>query len=262
MSVIDLHIHTTFSDGELDGEKLSYFIINNDISVASITDHDSVEFYKNSYLIKSTKIIPGIELTSKYHDAYLHILGYYIDPYNPLLNQYLSEYENEQRLKTIKFMRAISRMHLPVEFKQEILKKRIRMIQIKKTIELMNLDKSIYYEIDGIYSSLQESNVILQSASCAKLIRDSGGLAFIAHPQLYCESECQLEKIIHHCNVDGIECYTPHHDKTFTDMCLSVAEKYSLLISGGSDYHCGAYNKLLPFKDHRLAITNINKLYG
>src|SRR5574344_595965 len=89
--MIDLHIHSIYSDGEYSPDELINKCLNNGITTISITDHNRIDAYKNMKLGKYINLIPGIELSAKASKGQIHILGYGIDINNKKLSEKLDE---------------------------------------------------------------------------------------------------------------------------------------------------------------------------
>jgi len=106
--IVDLHIHTKYSDGTDDVNELLEKIYSNDIEIFSVTDHDNVDFYKNLDYNKlnGLKLIPGIEFSCKTEAGKCHILGYGIDVNNPVLMKTIAEVQKRKRNK-LKYLTRI-----------------------------------------------------------------------------------------------------------------------------------------------------------
>ena len=85
MQAIDLHVHSTFSDGTLTPTELVDLAIKSNLEAFALTDHDTTDGIEEAYTAsvgKDIEVIPGIEFSTEYKKKDIHILGYYINPYN------------------------------------------------------------------------------------------------------------------------------------------------------------------------------------
>lgn len=249
---IDMHIHTIYSDGDRTPNEIVNMAYEKNIGTIAITDHDTILGIKNLEYNDKTNfvnVIPGIELSCKVPVGTMHILGHYIDINNKNLNNKLDEF------RTNGFYRIIALINqLKIDFGI--------IINYEDIVELFNKTGNIgrphvakILIKYGYVSSSQEAfdkylisaydknrinNIGINYEEAINLIHESGGLATLAHPnQLFLKNE-ELDILIRNmkeCGLDGIEVYHSGHSKTEIDYYKYLADKYNLLISGGSDYH-------------------------
>ncbi len=249
--IIDMHSHTYYSDGELSPQELIEKAINKNIGVLSITDHDTINGIKtvdkNKY--PEIKIINGIELSVKRNKGRMHILGYGIDLENKDLNDKMYELRDNSLNHVLSLMEQIKKDY-GIRFKYEDIKELVNANHNLGRPDLAKL--CIKY---GYASSVQDAfdkylidantkvlghNKGLTYEEAISLIKNSNGIPVIAHPKsLELEEKDLLEllKDMINCGLKGIEVYHSSHSKEEMDYYLKIANKYNLLISGGSDYH-------------------------
>ena len=242
----DFHIHSKYSDGEYDVKTIINKLNKSGITNFAITDHDNVESV--DYLReRNLNNISGVEMSSRYNNLNMHILGYYIDgdldELKKLCNrvselrkarlyEHVSKLEKEYNLQfdeldlmnLTKKYSTLGRPHigkLLIEYgyassMEEAFKK-----------YLFNVHSSIFYRMD------------------AKLVIDAihkaGGIAILAHPKKIedkynIDIEDFLPDLVE-IGIDGIEIYNSLHYNEDSKRYKEIATKYNLLISGGSDYH-------------------------
>lgn len=253
--LIDLHSHTTYSDGELTPNELIYLAIENNIGTIAITDHDTLNgiksIDKNDKLIQDSKIqmINGIELTAQPPKGTLHILGYDIDLNNKELNDIMTTLKNNSTNRTLSIMEQIKRDY-QIVFSHEDIKELINSNHNLGRPDLAKLcvkygyAKSVpeafeKYLIDA-YNKTLTVNKRLSFEECINLITNANGIPVLAHPKTLNLSEKELLILIKQmveCGLKGIEVYHSTHTKEEIELYLNIAKKYNLLISGGSDYH-------------------------
>lgn len=242
----DFHIHTKYSDGEYDVETIINKLNENNITNFAITDHDNVESV--DYLReRNLNNISGVEMSSRYNNLNMHILGYYIDgdldELKKLCNrvselrkarlyEHVSKLEKEYNLQ----FDELDLMNLTKKYstlgRPHIGKLLIKYGYVSSMEEafkkyLFNVHSSIFYRMD------------------AKLVIDAihkaGGIAILAHPKKIedkynIDIEDFLPDLVE-IGIDGIEIYNSLHYNEDSKRYKEIATKYNLLISGGSDYH-------------------------
>ena len=249
--IIDMHTHTYYSDGELSPQELIEKAINKNIGVLSITDHDTINGIKtvdkNKY--PEIKIINGIELSVKRNKGRMHILGYGIDLENKDLNDKMYELRDNSLNHVLSLMEQIKKDY-GIRFKYEDIKELVNANHNLGRPDLAKLcikygyassvqDAFDKYLIDA-NTKILEHNKGLTYEEAISLIKNSNGIPVIAHPKsLELEEKDLLEllKNMINCGLKGIEVYHSSHSKEEMDYYLKIANKFNLLISGGSDYH-------------------------
>lgn len=261
--MIDLHIHTTNSDGSDTPEEILKKCQELELEYISITDHDTCKSYddlKNIDIQKIFKgqIIPGCEFTTLYKGRTIEILGYGIntDLINEWKSKYYSEEKRQQRIKDCKeqlinnlaklgihidinsldtdcgYDRAVYRkLILNKEENEKILGKGI-LDNLRFLFRncISNPEHPIYVDVSKYRPTPKE---------ITDLIHKAGGKAFLAHPYQYSFDNIldMITELRKECDLDGVEAF----HSTFTlDQMLEIqeyAKKNGLYISGGSDYH-------------------------
>ncbi len=253
--LIDMHTHTNYSDGDLSPQELIKLAIDKGIGTLAITDHNTVEGIKkvnknNDTIVASgIKIINGIELSAKTDIGRMHILGYGIDLNNEALNKKLLEIKDNSINSFLSIMEQIKRDY-GIRFSYEDIK---TLVNANHNLGRPDLAKlCIKY---GYASTVQEAfdkylieahNKTRQTSKklpyqeCLELITKSGGIPILAHPKTLELSEKELlillKKMISY-GLKGIEVYHSSHSQEEMSYYLEIANKYDLLISGGSDFH-------------------------
>lgn len=252
---IDMHTHTNYSDGDLSPRELINLAVENKIGVIAITDHDTIEGIKNidrsdSLIIDSgIKIVNGIEMTVKTSSGRMHILGYDIDLFNKTLNEKMDDMRNNSINSVLSVMEQIKRDY-DIFFNYEDIKKLVNenhnlgRPDLAKLCVKYGYASSIQEAFDKyLISAYKKTSVIkkgLHYQECLDLISNSGGISVLAHPKSLELSEKEflilLKKMISD-GLNGIEVYHSSHTEEEIKYYLNIANKYNLLVSGGSDYH-------------------------
>lgn len=240
---VDLHAHTDVSDSSLTIKEVLIEAHENNVKILSITDHNTVDAYKQLVPPPEITIIPGIELTAMYgKNTQIHILGYGIDVNNGSLNKKLQSIQYS-------YLRAMQRMMLQIDKEfdikiQEELKKRSLKVKRRNIcaimMELISLkNKKDIYEKYLNYHNLNLNFTYLSAADAISVILEAGGVPILAHPNKLEMPLDSIEKLLLELKgigLAGIEVYHPSQINFESRFC-GLAQKYSLLISGGSDDH-------------------------
>lgn len=247
--VVDLHIHTTASDGsELPADTVRQA---GEIGLAAIaiTDHDTVSGVEEAMeagAALGVEVVPGIEISADYRGNQAHILGLFIDPKSPALRPALDWAVNEREERNRRMVAAMAADGFDISIEEltannpdsvlgrphmaEHLMKRGYVSSVKEAFERYLGDDCPYY--------LPKRRIPLDVT--AQLIREAGGLAIVAHPFQYGYGEPELLDYINAARTagcTGIEAYYSEHSFLQRDYILAVARQYGLLVSGGSDWH-------------------------
>ena len=251
--LIDLHMHSIYSDGELTPDELINECIKKNIKTISITDHDNIGAYKNisSYLLndKRINIIPGIELKAKTDKGTMHILGYYIDVNNKELNNKIKELKNNSIYHIISLLHQIKKDY-NIVFETEDIQKLICKIGnigrpdiAKLCIKYgyVNSVKEAFdkYLIDA-YEKIRNNSNSLSYKECIDLITHASGLLVLAHPNTLKKDDKELLELLKNMKksgLKGIEGYHSSYTEEEKRKYLKIAKDLDLLVSGGSDYH-------------------------
>ena len=248
--LIDMHTHTNYSDGDYSPTELIELAKKQNIKILGITDHDTLEGIKNvPKNIKNLKIIPGIELTAKVPKGRMHILGYNIDINNEELNDKMSWLKDKSTNSVISLIEQLKKDY-KIYFTHEEIKELINAnhnlgrpdlarLLIKKGY-VKTVQEAFDKYLIAAYDKTRKVNKNLKPEECIKLILNSGGIPVLAHPHSLELDNKKLEILIRKMikqGLKGIEVYHSDHTKEKEEFYLYLANKYKLLISGGSDYH-------------------------
>ncbi len=253
-SLIDLHTHSTFSDGELTPNELLQHAYNNNVGTIALTDHDTILGVKelkssNKYIKKFVDVIPGIELSAKVETGQMHILGYGIDINNSKLNERLSKVRNHNVYHIISLLHQIKNDY-NILFETEDL---IELISANKNINRIDLARLfVKYNYtntiqEALKKYLNDANEKVKTngkgiayQECIELIKGAGGIPVLAHPNSLELNNIKLLELIKEMvlnGLQGIECYHSSFSEEESKFYLDIANKFDLLISGGSDFH-------------------------
>lgn len=241
---IDLHIHSRYSDGSYSPNQI--LEMAKGLTAISITDHDTIDAYRDEVLLQKhdIKIIPGIEITT--NSPYeVHILGYFLDVSSLELVEKVDR-NNSIRSKAM-LMIANSLYHrnlIDLSICQMIKKYRrittdILFQEVQSKIPKLGYDE-FYYDKEFLGGKI----IGLSYYQAVEFVKMYGGISSLAHPNRVritsIDNDQAVEKlIIDYKNIggDAIECYHESYSEKDINMFIGYANKYNLMITGGSDFH-------------------------
>lgn len=249
----DLHCHTKLSDGSLGIEELITLAAGTGVSTIGITDHDSMAATLRGKVIgerHGVRVIPGVEIScvDPQTGRNVHLLCYLADHPDRLEGLCKRITLARRRAGQYMVLRAAKRFQLTPEF---ILRSTAGSTNIyKQHIMHALMDAGI---ADSIFGDLFEElfirpgenniKVPIKYPDCRDVLREiheAGGIAVLAHPYEYNSLHTMAD--LTELGLDGVEVYHPSADRERTASLLEYAQKNSLLVTGGSDFH-GFYNK-------------------
>lgn len=243
---VDLHIHTTFSDGAFSPEQVVDTAIDVGLDVIALTDHDNVLSHEKAFAHANGRIeiIPGVEINTLYKGYEIHILGYFMDTKNSDF-QNLIKTQQQARIKQTKEIISLLAKKEGIKIKFEDIKK---LVAEGGSIGRPHIAKAITQaggtsNVIEAYSKYinDESDVYVQRKTVSphdavEVIYDAGGIPVFAHPY---DVDIAHELIVELMNygLRGVEAYHRKHSPAVVEYYSSLCEKYNLIITGGSDFH-------------------------
>lgn len=251
MSFVDLHSHSTASDGTLAPDALVRAAKEAGLSALALTDHDTVAgcaLAAETAQIVGLEFLPGIEISCEYpRPGTMHLLGYGVAPEAPALHELtrrLIEGRTRRNARMVELMREaglnVSEEELIAEAAGGTVgRPHLARILIRKGYASDTNDA--FKRLLGQGSPFYVNKETTSSRQAIELIHGAGGVAVLAHPvQLRRENNAQLEAVIKNLadqGLDGIEVIHSDHRESFIDYLGDLAKRWNLLATGGSDYH-------------------------
>ncbi len=243
---LDLHLHSTASDGRLTPQQLVVMAADSGLEVIAITDHDSVEgvvpALEAAQQFPRLKVIPGVEVSTDVPHGEIHILGYFIDYCDPELIGVLERLRHSRRIRAQRMLGKLATLGIPIEWE------RVEKIAGDGSIGRPHIAQAMFER--GYVFSLKEAFLKyigregpayverekMTPEQAVELLVKAGGLPVLAHPA----DINQLEELIprlQKVGLVGIEAYYNGYPSKSCRYLASLASKYGLVASGGSDYH-------------------------
>ncbi len=246
MAKVDLHLHSTASDGLLNPVDVVCKSAAVGLTVIAIADHDTVEgiapALETALAFPWLKVIPCVEISTDVPGGEVHLLGYFIDYTDPELKTSLNSMRNsrwERARKMVSKLRNLG-LHIAWDRVQEIAgdstlgRPHIARAMLEKGY--INSFRQAFTRYIGRGGPAYVEREKMTPVEAAELILRSDGLPVLAHPLTAPDPEAMLIQL-NDVGLVGIEAYYKNYTVEETDWLVSLANKYHLIASGGSDYH-------------------------
>jgi 3',5'-nucleoside bisphosphate phosphatase len=286
---IDLHIHSTASDGTLTPAEILVLAENLHLRAISITDHDTVEGNRDLLhkgVSHSINFLTGVEISAFPPPLFpvfgsFHILGYGININDNALNHTLTLLQDARKNRNPHIIRKLNALGIKVDLNQ------VRQFSGKCQLGRPHIAQYLVHE--GFVHSIDEAfekylgkgkaayveKFRISSQDAIKLILDAGGLPVLAHPYLLkLEKGVDFEELVAELKsfgLKGIEIHYPEHPPEAVRFYGRIAKKYNLIITGGTDFHgdikpeiklgSGLGNLFVPYELYENIINILNRDY-
>jgi predicted metal-dependent phosphoesterase TrpH len=252
---IDLHIHSTASDGSLTPADIIDHAQKLNLAAIAITDHDSVDGSKEALQIgipPSLHFLTGVEISAAHPPFFpgsgsFHILGYAIHLDNRDLNQALSKLQDARKNRNPEILKRLNKLGFRIsleEVNQEVGEGQLGRPHIAYAMLKKGFVASINEAFDKYLGNAGPAYVDKDRIECEQainIIRAAGGVPVLAHPALLnIDNDQNLDALLQNLvkiGLAGIEVYYPGHSPRQIRQYTELAEKYGLLMTGGTDFH-------------------------
>ena len=242
---IDLHSHTTASDGFLTPTELARLAAERGVSVLAITDHDSTSGLAEARIASDglgLRVVTGVEFGTYMAESEIHMLGYFFDPAHPAMEQSLRALRDERFERGRRMVEKLQELGVPVQWErvQEIAaggsvgRPHVGRALIEKGYARSIDDAFERYLSRGKPAYVERTQ--LSPIECISLVHDAGGVAVLAHPTWVANAEGLLPTLVE-AGLDGIETFYGLYPPETVAWLAGLAQQYGLVPTGGSDYH-------------------------
>jgi predicted metal-dependent phosphoesterase TrpH len=249
MSRIDLHLHTTHSDGSLSPGEVLHLAHKAGVTALAVTDHDIVSGIPEAIETGAElgiEVIPGVEISSRVGNSELHILGYFLQWQDPELNQRLATLRASRHRRNPQIIERLHALGLDVTYEEvralagtdSVGRPHIARILMDKKYVTSAKDAFDRYLADGRPAYVARE--LPKPEEAIAWIKAAGGVAVLAHPTWAKVSGEGLNALVTTLKAEGlggIEVHYSTHTKRQTREYLDLAKRLNLLITGGSDFH-------------------------
>ena len=219
------------------------------LSAFALTDHDTVDGVSEALAAgkaSDLEVIPGVELSTEYHGTEIHVVGLFIDPANTELQAELAKFRDNRDNRNLKMVEKLQEEGFQITA-EDLYRLNPDTVVARPHIARYLVDsgqvkdlKTVFDKYIGDGCKCYVDRYKITPMQSVALIHQAGGLAILAHPCLYKMKRAELTAMIEelvNAGLNGIEavysCNQGSDEKDFREM----AEKYQLLLSGGSDFH-------------------------
>lgn len=257
MKLVDLHVHSNCSDGTFSPGELVDYAAQKGLSAFALTDHDTISGLEEALAYAgqlqartgggtAPQVIPGIELSTEYQGRDVHIVGLYIDYKNASFQKKLQDFVDSRTARNRKMCRLLQEAGIDITYE--------KLSDEFPDCVITRAHYARYLLKHGYIKSLQEAfdryigdhcpyfvpRQKVTPAQAIQLILEADGIPVLAHPILYRLSSAGLEALVAECKkagLLGIEAIYSTYSSAEERQIRQLADKYHLLISGGSDFH-------------------------
>ena len=249
MKRIDLHTHSTASDGSCTPTEVMEAAVNAGLAAVALTDHDTMQGVPEAMEAAEKldiECIPGIELSAVYGDREVHIVGLFLDPRDSVLAKRLDSFRQIRKQRNLRMIEKMQAAGV------DITMEKVRDLEGDAVITRANLARYLVhvgyavsikevfdkYLSPGLPFYVPKTGVTPEDA--VRAIRDGGGTAILAHPLLYDFTPAQLDtciELLKNYGLQGIETYYSTYSPADERNMKRLADRHGLLWSGGSDFH-------------------------
>ncbi len=249
MSRIDLHLHTTHSDGSFSTAEVMAFAKQAGLAALAITDHDIVDGIPEATAIGKElgiEVVPGVEISSRLGESELHILGYFLNWTDPLLAQRLSTLRDSRHLRNPKIVQRLNELGIPITYEEvralagteSVGRPHIARLLMEKKFVTSAKEAFDRYLANGRPAFVDRD--LPAPADAVRWIREAGGVPVLAHPTWVRTSAEGLRVLVQELKavgLGGVEVHYSTHTPSQTTEYLDLAKQCDLLVTGGSDFH-------------------------
>lgn len=247
--LVDLHAHTTFSDGLFAPEELVLRAKGLGLAAVGVTDHDSVNGIEPAIAAakdQGIEVVPGVEMSCNVNGVDVHILGYYVDLRSGVVLEFLEQVRQHREKRARSMVERLVGLGVEVTMAQvEAAAKgaavgRPHVAQAMVESGAVRSVEEAFGRYIGYDGPAYVPKMKLSPKEAVDFIKGNGGIAVIAHPGTYHRDDAVYAAIA--AGVDGIEVWHPDHGPREASHYSEIGLKNGLLLTGGSDCHGGRKN--------------------
>jgi predicted metal-dependent phosphoesterase TrpH len=249
MSRLDLHLHTTHSDGSFTPAEIVNMAEKAGVTALAITDHDITTGVPEAVAAgqeRGIDVIPGIEISSIFGDSELHILGYFLDCRNEQLNERLAILRESRHSRNPKIIERLQAAGIDITYEEvralagteSVGRPHIARILMEKKVVASAKEAFDQWLADGRPAYVPRE--LPTPAEAIQWIKAAKGLPVLAHPTWVKTTEGTLTDLARRLKaegLDGVEVHYSTHTARQTRDYLALAKQLDLLVTGGSDFH-------------------------
>jgi 3',5'-nucleoside bisphosphate phosphatase len=250
MDCIDLHTHSTYSDGLLSPADLVDLAKNTGLKAIALTDHDTMAGLGEAQdrgRALDIEVVPGVEISAGHQGRSIHVLAYYPGS-TPELQQLLASVQESRLARNIKIMTNLNRLGIAASLADLIPYSRTGQTGRPHIARLL-VDRGVVKTVDQAFERYLRRGGLAYSESfkvpvieVIRTVSATGGLAVLAHPSHIEPALPKLLRTLIPAGLAGLEAYHPAHSPQMVRELLTIAADNGLLLTGGSDFHGGGHS--------------------
>ena len=242
--VADLHLHSHFSDGTYSPEELVAEGRRHGLAALALTDHDTVEGCRRAAAAcaaQNIEFLPGAELTAEQDGNEIHVLGYLLDIENERLLAETAKFQTVRQNRIRQMVARLNEAKVPLRVESVFALANCR-APGRPHVARALVQAGLCANLDEAFERFLKRNrpawvpkFKISAADAIALIHQSGGVAVLAHPGLNRSDEVIPAMV--EAGLDGLECFHTKHSTAVAEHYLEIADRFNLLVTGGSDCH-------------------------
>lgn len=265
---IDLHVHTTASDGSLTPTEVVRVALEQGLAAIALTDHDTVEGLSEAWAAANgtgLEVVPGVEISSDWPVSDFHILGLYVDPWDGPFNECMQSMKAARLQRARKMLERLAALGMPLEWDEVA-----RFCNGNCTLGRVHIARAMVHRgyVSDIHQAFQRyigrdgpayvPRLRMTPVEVIGLIRRAGGVAVLAHPA--------ASNVVEHIptlaslGLQGVEVWYPTHSPEDVGVLLQLARQHRLLVTGGSDFHGFGFGEGAPLGSVHIPLRLLRQL--
>jgi predicted metal-dependent phosphoesterase TrpH len=254
MTRIDLHTHSTHSDGTLAPAEVIRLGAERDLDVVALTDHDTTDGLPEALatgLEVGVEVVPGVEFSAEYLGTSVHILCYWMDADDPALQLELRRLREDRYRRGELMVEKLGSLGLPIAFERvheiagdaTIVRPHIAQAMVEAGI--VQTEKEAFERYIGDGGPAHVAKHALDPLDAVALIEGAGGVCVLAHPGMWGDQSSVPDELIERMAVAGMRgLEVDHPDQTpeARERYRELADRLGLIATGGSDCHGSRYD--------------------
>jgi predicted metal-dependent phosphoesterase TrpH len=249
MSRIDLHLHTTHSDGSFSPREVLHLAKQAGVTALSITDHDITDGIPEATAVGAElgiEVVPGIEISSRFGESELHMLGYFLRWNDQKLGDHMAVLRASRHSRNPRIIQRLNEMGIDISYEEvralagteSVGRPHIARVLMDKKVVTSAKEAFDRFLAEGRPAYVGRD--LPEPIDAVNWIREAGGVAVLAHPTWVRTSAEGLATLIGNlkeAGLGGMEVHYSSHTPSQTAEYLNLAKRFDLLVTGGSDFH-------------------------
>ena len=243
---IDLHSHSTESDGVLPPRVAVETAARDGVTVLALTDHDTLTGIPAARLAAAecgVELVPGVEVSCGWGRESVHLLGLFVDPEDRVLTALFDEVSERRRERISETCKKLTASGVPLRYEEVAAMSTGRSLGRPHVADALVRKGAVRDRAEAFDKYLGDGKAghvrygwKIGVDEAAKLLHAAGGISSVAHPK-YLRDQSALPSLLRETGVRALEAYHVEQDQDERERYLSVADSLGLMVSGGSDFH-------------------------